>query len=120
MAGDHMRRRLFPLFVLAAVAAALALPSPALPGPNVTKMQLGSVFTATGQTGSAPGRHTRAVGKVVVSGRWGRGLWHVLVTTRTDATGHYRFTIKPRHRGNLTLRIAPPDHHLRRYLLHVY
>jgi hypothetical protein len=114
-----MRRRRFLLLVLAVVAAAFSAPAAALSGPNVAKMQLGSTFTATGRTGSAPGRHDRAVGKVVVSGRWGGGPWRVLTTTQTDAEGYYRFTVKPRRRGNLTLRIAPPDHHPRRYLLHV-
>ena len=82
-------------------------------------MKLGSTFTVTGRTGSETGEHTRAVGKVVLSGRWGVGPWHVLTTTKTDGAGNYMFAIKPHRRGNLMLRIAPPDHHVRRYVLHV-
>lgn len=119
MGGDRMRRRLFPLLALAALAAALAAPAPAAPGKNVL-MQFGSTFTVTGRTGSAQGKHGRALGKVVVSGRWGAERWHVLTTTMTDRAGNYQFTITPRRRGNLTLRIVPPDHHPRRFLLHVY
>ena len=119
MNGDHMGRRHPRLVVLAALGAALALPARALPGQNVTTMQLGATFTATGRTGSAPGHHVRAVGKVVVAGRWGAGAWRVLTTTRTDRAGRYRFTVKPQRRGNLTLRITPPDRHVRRFLLHV-
>ena len=83
-------------------------------------MQLGSKFTVTGRTGSAKGKRVRSVGKVVVSGRWGAAGWHVLTTTTTDSAGNYRFTITPRHRGDLTLRVAPPDNHPRQFLLHVY
>lgn len=83
-------------------------------------MQLGSTFTITGRTGSVQGTHARARGTVVLSGRWGVGPWHVITTAVTDPTGAYRLTVKPRRRGNLTLRIAPPDHHSRLYLLHVY
>jgi hypothetical protein len=120
MGREHMRRGLLSLFALAVLAASLAAPGLAAPRPGVTNMQLNSTFTVTGRTGSAPGKHTRAIGTVVVSGRWGSGDWHVLTTTTTDHAGYYRFTIKPHRRGNLTLRIAPPDHHLRRFLLHVY
>ncbi|HET7130110.1 MAG TPA: hypothetical protein VFJ93_13640 [Gaiellaceae bacterium] len=113
-----MRRRHLPLVLVAALA--LAVPGHALPGPNVTTMQLGSKFTVTGRTGSAEGKHVRAVGKVVVSARWGSDRWHVISTTMTDGAGNYRFTITPRRRGNLTLRVLTPDHHPRRFLLRVY
>jgi hypothetical protein len=119
MGGDRMRRPLLSLALLAVLAASLALPALPATGHSVT-LQLGSTFTVTGRTGSAKGKHTRAVGKVVVSGRWGSGSWHVITTTRTDQAGNYVFRLKPRHRGNLTIRIMPPDHHPRSYLLHVY
>ena len=109
-----MRRRL--LFFVALVV--LALPAVATAGQGFS-MKLGSTFTITGRTGSDTGKQTRAVGKVVLSGRWGVGPWHVLTTTTTDSDGNYRFAITPHRRGDLTLRIAPPDHHARRYLLHV-
>lgn len=114
-----MRRRPFSLLALAVLAVALAAAGPVAAGPDVTVMRLGSTFTVTGRTGSVHG-HVRAVGKVVVSGRWGGARWHVLTTTVTDRAGNYQFTLKPHHRGNLTLRIAPPDHQLRRLQLHVY
>ena len=96
----------------------LAVPSVAV-ATEIFSMKLGSTFTITGRTGSASGTHTRAVGKVVLSGRWGVGAWHVLKTTTTDSAGNYRFVVKPRRTGDLSLRIAPPDHDGRRYLLHV-
>jgi hypothetical protein len=118
MRGEPMRRRL--LFVVAPAVLAVSLTVPCLAGaaPGFS-MKLGSTFTVTGQTGSAAGKHTRAVGKVVLSGRWGVASWRVIATTVTDTDGNYRFTITPRRRGNLTLRIAPPDHNVRRYVLHV-
>lgn len=118
MRGEPMRRRFLPVVVPAALAASLVVTCPAAAG-NGVSMKLGSTFTITGRTGSAPGKHTRAVGKVVLSGRWGTRPWHVLATTVTDGAGKYRFAITPRRRGTLTLRIAPPDHHPRRYVLHV-
>jgi hypothetical protein len=114
MRGEHMRRRLLFLVALAVLAA----PSVAVAGQGFS-MKLGSTFTITGRTGSESGKHTRAVGKVVLSGRWGVGPWHVLTTTTTDSAGNYKFAIKPHRRGDLMLRIAPPDHHAWRYVLHV-
>lgn len=114
MSGEHMRRRLlFPVAL-----AVLAFPSVAAADRGYS-MKLGSTFTITGRTGSAAGTPTRAVGKVVLSGRWGLGAWHVIASTRTDSAGKYKLTVTPRRRGDLALRIAPPDHHVRRYLLHV-
>ncbi len=109
-----MRRRVFLLVAL----TVLAVPSVAV-ATEIFSMKLGSTFTITGRTGSASGTHTRAVGKVVLSARWGAGPWHVLKTATTDTAGNYRFAVTPRRRGDLSLRIAPPDHHARRYLLHV-
>ena len=119
MAGLPMRRRLLSFLAPVAVAASLAVPCLAAAGQDFS-LKLGGTFTVTGRTGSAPGKTTRAVGKVVVSGRWGAGPWRVITTTTTDSAGNYRLAIKPHHRGDLTLRIAPPDHHPRRYVLHVY
>ena len=113
-----MRRRLFLLVVPAVLAASLAVPSFAADGQRFS-MKLGTAFTITGRTGSVSGT-TRALGRVVVSGRWGSGPWRVITTTKTDKAGRYRLTVKPTRRGDLTLRIAPPDHHPRRYVLHVF
>lgn len=118
MRADRMRRRLLSFLAPAVLAASLAFPSVAGAGQSFS-MQLGSTFTITGRTGSDTGK-TRAVGKVVLSGRWGNGPWHVITTTKTDSAGNYRLSVKPHRRGDLTLRIAPPDHHPRRYVLHVY
>jgi hypothetical protein len=114
MGGEHVRRRL--LFFVALVV--LAVPSVGTAAQGFS-MKLGSTFTITGRTGSDGGKHARAVGRVVLSGRWGVGTWHVLTTTTTDSDGNYRFALTPQRRGDLTLRIAPPDHHARHYLLHV-
>ena len=117
MGGEHMRRRLLSLFALAVLSASLV--GPAVAADSVT-LQLGSTFTVTGRTGSEKGKHIRAVGKVVVSGRWGTGRWHILTTTQTDQAGNYVFRLKPHRRGNLTVRIVPPDHHPRSFVLHIY
>jgi hypothetical protein len=117
MGGEPMRRRLLFLVALTVLAASLGAPSFAAVGKRYS-MELGSTFTITGRTGSEAGSD-RAVGKVVLAGRWGIGPWRVLTTTSTDSKGNYRFTIKPQRRGDLTLRITPPDHHARRYVLHV-
>jgi len=114
MTGDHMRRRLLFLVVLAVLAA----PSVAVAGQGVS-MELGATLTIKGRTGSDTGKE-RAVGKVVVSGRWGLGPWRLLTTTMTDSAGSYRFTITPHRRGTLTLRITPPDHQPRRYVVRVH
>ena len=82
-------------------------------------MELGSTFTVTGRTGSAQGKHVRAVGTVVVSGRWGGGRVARLTTTTTDRAGNYGFTVRPHRRGNLTLRVTAPDHRVQGYVLHV-
>ena len=109
-----MRRRLLLWVVLAVLTGS----STAVAARGFS-MKLGSTFTITGRTGSAPGTGTRAVGTVVLRGRWSGGLWHVITTTVTNKAGYYRFAVKPRRRGDLTLRITPPDHHRRFYLLHV-
>jgi hypothetical protein len=117
MCGDGMRRRLLLLLASAALTASLAVPAFAADGQRFA-LKLGSTFTITGRTGSVQGT-TRAVGAVVLSGRWGAGAWHVITTTRTDKAGRYRLEVTPHRRGDLTLRIAPPDHPPRRYVLHV-
>jgi hypothetical protein len=117
MSGDQMRRR-FVLFVTSAVLAA-SVSAPAFGSPVKSfAMKLGSTLTIKGHTGSATST-TPAVGKVVVSGRWGTGPWRVLTTTTTDDAGRYRFTLKPQRRGNLALTIRTPDHQPQRYVLHV-
>jgi hypothetical protein len=107
--------------LLCSVLVALALLAPAASASNqpVQTLQLGGTFTVTGVTGSRPGNLHRVVGPVVVYGRWSAAAWHVLSRTKTDARGHYRFRIKPAHRGTLTLRIVPPDLRTVRYVLHV-
>jgi hypothetical protein len=114
MDGARMRRRL----LLALALTALAAPAAAA-AEQIFRMQLGSAFTVTGRTGSFGGVNARATGKVLVEGRWGSGRWHVLARTKTDRSGKYRFVIRPERRGTLTLRIEPPDHHPRRYVLDV-
>lgn len=115
-----MRARRLAFSLLAAVLAASLAATGASSKGRPVGLTLGSKFIVTGRTGSAPGKHTRALGKVLVYGRWGKGGWHVISMTRTDESGNYRFTLTPRRRGNLTLRITPPDGHAQGYVLHVY
>lgn len=112
-----MRRTLIAF--AASVALAGLLVGPASPAGKTAKLALGDVFVARGETGIPPGSTHHAVGLVVVRGRWTGGVWKVLTTTRTDAAGRYRFAIKPRRRGLLTLRISPPDGHLQGFVLRV-
>lgn len=104
--------------VALAAAAALAVPAFAQ-GSRVTTLHAGDTLTISGRTGSAPGRLRRAVGLVVVQGRWNGGARHVVTTTRTDADGRYRFVVRPRRHGWLVLRIVPPDGHPQRFVVHV-
>jgi hypothetical protein len=85
----------------------------------VRTMSLGSTYVVNGQTGTLDGGTMRATGLVVVRGKWAKGMWHVLTTTRTDARGRYRFALKPAHRGLLAVRITPPDRRDVRFLLRV-
>ena len=103
--------RLPSVLALAAMLFALWAGSAVGSGTPVRTLSLGATVTVSGVTGSAPGRSARAVGPVVVRGRWGTGPWRVLKTTRTDSTGHYRFAITPTRRGRLRLQIRPPDRH---------
>ena len=113
-----MRRRLLSVLLPTVLASVLAVPGFADTARNFS-MKLGATLTITGHTGSVTGK-TPAVGKVVVSGRWGTvGPWRVLTTTRTDGAGKYRFSYTPVRRGDLALRIVPPDHQPQRYVLHV-
>ena len=114
----ELRRSTALLALTAAVGVLVAAPVRAAPPPALT-LTLGATFIASGQTGSEPGKHQRALGTVFVRGRYGTGAWLLLKTTRTDATGHYRFTLRPSMRGVLTLRITPPDRRSRRYVLRV-
>lgn len=112
----HRRRLLSPV---ALVVVVCALAPVALAGPQRFSLRLGGTFTASGRTGSLKGHFVRATGLVVVHGRWNGGNWYVVTTTNTDRAGKYRFTIKPRRRGTLLLRIVPPDKQERRFVLRV-
>lgn len=106
----------------AALAAAAALSVPAgAQGSRVTTLHVGDVLTVTGRTGSAPGSGSlrRAVGRVVVEGRWNGGRRYVVTTTRTDADGRYRFAVRPHRQGLLVLRVLPPDKRPQRFVVHV-
>jgi hypothetical protein len=104
----------------AVLAAVAALASPAFAAASrVTTLHLGDTLTVTGITGSAPGHVRRAVGPVVVQGRWNGGRRYVVTTTRTDTNGRYRFVVHPHRRGSLVLRIVLPDRHPQRLVVHV-
>jgi hypothetical protein len=112
-----MTRAVRIALVLAA-AAALAVPAFAR-GSRVTTLHVGDTLTVSGRTGSAPGHLRRAVGLVVVQGRWNGGRRYVVTTTRTDSDGRYRFRVRPRRHGWLVLRVVPPDKHPQRFVVHV-
>ena len=106
--------------VLCALAAALAVAAPAATAKTrVTKLHVGDAFIVSGQTGSRKGQVRRAVGLVVVRGRWNKGKWFVLTTTRTDVNGNYKFRIRPSRHGVLQIGILTPDRLDRRYELRV-
>lgn len=86
---------------------------------RVTTLHVGDTLTVTGRTGSAPGRVQRAVGLVVVKGRWNGGRAYVVTTTRTDVDGRYHFAVRPHRHGTLVLRVLPPDKRPQRFVLRV-
>lgn len=86
---------------------------------RVRTMSLGSTFVVTGQTGALDSQSVRATGLVVVRGKWAKGIWHVLTTTRTDRHGNYKVRVKPGHRGLLVIRITPPDKGVYSFLMRV-
>jgi hypothetical protein len=103
------------MVVLSAAVTLSAVASAA----KVQTLQLGATFTVTGKTGSRPGETRRAIGLVVVRGKWESGVSYVMTTIHTDTHGNYRVAIKPSRRGLLTIRITPPDKHTVSYLLRV-
>lgn len=105
--------------VLCALTA-LSVAAPATSAKTrVTKLHVGDAFIVSGQTGSRKGQVRRAVGLVVVRGRWNKGKWFVLTTTRTDLNGNYKFRIRPSKHGVLQVLIVTPDRLDRRYVLRV-
>jgi hypothetical protein len=102
-----------------AVACALAVApavSTASTGRHLT-LTLGSSLMIKGQTGS--NSEQRTVGPVLVRGSWDGGPRFVLTSTRTDQHGHYRFSIRPSHKGVLTMQISPPDRRPITYVLRI-
>jgi hypothetical protein len=64
--------------------------------------------TLSGQTlGSRPGQHMK--GHVFATARWNNGAPYVVAVPATDASGRWRVTFHPSHRGFYTLRILTPD-----------
>ena len=106
--------------VLGAAAALALLAGTARAEPiHSATLHVGQLFTVTGYTGVPRGKDTNAVGPVIVRGRWDHGAYRILVRTRTDAAGRYRFKLRPDRSGTLTLRIRPPDKLVQLYVLHV-
>ena len=115
MAGVLRTRVAVVLAVLVAAGACATVARPGL----IRTLSKGDRFNVKGQSGRLPGQASRAVGAVTIIGRWNGGTWHFITRTRTDATGHYHFTVKPTRRGQFELRITPPDHLIQRLVLHV-
>lgn len=107
------------ILTLCVVIVVLPAVTTAAQATTIRTMSLGSTYTVRGQTGSLGGGSVPATGLVVVQSKWGRGAWHRLTTTQTDAHGAYRFSIKPAHRGLLAIRITPPDQRVQSFLLRV-
>ncbi|HEY0417275.1 MAG TPA: hypothetical protein VGC78_12905 [Gaiellaceae bacterium] len=105
------------LVVVAAVAAGSGAAARA--AQHVRTLKVGDTFLARGASGRLPGATGHAVGRVVIRGSWNGGAWRVVTTTRTDASGRYRFVVKPSRRGTLKLRITPPDRYQQSFTLHV-
>jgi hypothetical protein len=112
-----MTRR-FRIVPVLAAAGVLAAPAGAH-GSHVTTLHVGDTLTVSGRTGSTAGHVRRAVGRVVVQGRWDGGRRYVVTTTRTDGNGRYHFVVRPHRRGVLVLRILPPDRHAQRFVVRV-
>ena len=93
--------------LLTLLAVAVAAPSVERT-PKSLPLPLHTRVTLTGQTlGSAPGRHVR--GHVFATARWNQGTRYVVATPVTDASGRWRVTFHPSHRGLYKLRILTPD-----------
>lgn len=67
-----------------------------------------SRVTLSGVTlGSHPGQHVK--GHVFATARWNGGARYVVAVPATDASGRWRVTFHPSHRGFYSLRILTPD-----------
>ena len=117
MAGGLKTRLVVVLAVVVTAAGTGA--SVARSAGTTRTLEVGDVFIVKGQSGRLPGATRHAVGAVTVTGSWNGGAWVFVTRTHTDATGHYRFTVKPVRRGRLELRITPPDREQHRFVLHV-
>ncbi len=113
-----LRRALLFAFLLAtlAVAGSAAAATATRVELHDTTIPLGATYTIVGQTG-APDGHRRATGTVTLTGKLNGGAWLFLARTQTSTDGTYRLTIKPTRRGRLLLRLATPDHQVRRVTL---
>jgi hypothetical protein len=113
-----LRRALLFAFLLVtlAVAGSATAASATRADLHDTTIPLGTSYTIMGQTGAPDGRR-RATGSVVLTGKLNGGPWIFLARTHTSTDGTYRVTIKPTRRGRLLLRLATPDHQVRRVTL---
>jgi len=103
-----MRRAIAVNCVVLALVAAVAGISTATHASRGLPLPLHTRVTLAGQTlGSTPGQHAR--GHVFATARWNRGARYVVATPATDASGRWRITFHPSHRGDYTLRILTPD-----------
>jgi hypothetical protein len=113
-----LRRALLFAFLLATlgVAGSAAAATATRVDLHDTTIPLGATYTIMGQTGAPDGRR-RATGTVTLTGKLNGGPWLFLARTQTTTDGTYRLTIKPTRRGRLLLRLATPDHQVRRVML---
>lgn len=114
--GQRAVRHRLALFAAVVGAALLSTTASAT---DVRTLTLGSTLTITGQTGSLPGKTTRATGLVAIVKSWAGDPTLFHTWARTDTQGRYKVAMMPPHRGLLTVIITPPDKHRVRYLFRI-
>jgi hypothetical protein len=104
---------------LVAILIAVGVAAPSLERARKSlPLPLHTRITLTGQTlGSRPGRHV--TGRVFATARWNQGAQYAVATPKTDASGRWRVSFHPSHRGSYTLRILTPDGGLLEYAFDV-
>ena len=102
-----MGKKLLFAFALAALIASSAQAEATRPLPGPTMVTLGTTYSFSGRTGGTVAR--RAVGDVVLRGRWNHGAWATIARAKTDRQGAFSLSFVLGRRGTLDLRLLTPD-----------